>query len=140
MVFNKPVYLLVFPDGTLEFLEYSEYQTALALQLVGSHVNLSLNDLLGEIQVKKGADPHFPFQIEVPPVVAEAFASFKEEKYDSLAIHKKNGEIDRVEMNQKLSPDIKPLELLSQSENQDIMIKKREGQVILLTQRKIKKV
>jgi DNA-binding transcriptional MerR regulator len=140
MGFNKPVYMLVFPDGTSEFLEYNEYQNALALRLLGSHVNLSLNDMLAKIQLKKGTTPHFPLELELPPELASAFEFVKEETCESATIHKKNGEVDRVELNQKPSNDTRLHELLNQSENQDIMIKKRNGQVILMTQTKIKKV
>lgn len=74
-------------------------------QRIRSHFNLSLNNILGKIQMKKGANSRFPLEMEAPPELAKAFECFKEEKCDSATIHKKNGTIDRVELNQKPSTD-----------------------------------
>lgn len=82
----------------------------------------------------------FPLEMEVQSELAKTFELFKEERCDSATIRKKNGVIDRIELNQKPSPDTKIHEILGQSENQDIIIKKREGRVIHMDQTKIKKI
>lgn len=138
MGFNKPVYMIIFPDGKSEFFEYTEYQNALTLQLLGSHINLSINEMLRKIQVSQGTNPQFPK--EMPQELDKVFEFFNKEDFDSATIYKKEGEIDRVELVRKQTKDVKVAEILNQSENQDLCIKKRAGQVIHISQTKITKI
>jgi hypothetical protein len=65
MALNRPVHIIVFPDGGCELFDYTEYKNALALHLLQGHLNLSLNHLLEKISVKPGTHPSYPIEREL---------------------------------------------------------------------------
>lgn len=138
MALNRPVCLIVFPSGACELFDHTEYKDALALQLLDIHLNLSLNDLLQKISVK--AHPSYPLERELSKELSKVVDILNSSNYETATIRKKGNVIDRVELAHKPENDARIHEMLNQKEDQDIVVKKRRGKIIHVSQTAIEKI
>lgn len=140
LALSKPVYLTVCPDGSSGLLEYSEYTNALALQYAEQHIVLNLNEILTKMRINRAGKIIFPLEAELSPELYRIFEILQEEDFEYATIRKKGGVIDRIETTSVRDLNEKVSEMLQNDDNQDIMIKKRDGRIIFVTSTTLEKV
>lgn len=138
--FGSPIYLIIFSNGHAECFNYYQYQTALKFNFLETHLVIELNKLLSKLNIKDFKGAEFPFEMSVSLEQYQAFGIIKNTDFKSAKICKKGKNIDRVEIETNKGHKTRVVDLLNQSDNVDIVIKKRDGKIIGVTTNTLKKV
>ena len=130
---GRPIYLIIFDNGHVECFDYKQYKEAISLNLLDTHLVISMNSLLAKVKIPDLPGVKFPIEKTPSKLEQKVSEMIMDTKFD-------DGTIDRIEFRTKNGRKERIVELLQQGEDLDILIKKRRGQIIYSTTTRIEKV
>jgi DNA-binding transcriptional MerR regulator len=127
---KQPVFFVVLlNDEQAELLDFRELHAAMSLHLLGNYISININDILNQICTPK-VKPKYPLMRTVSPNLCDALDILEDEDYDTATIHKKDKNIQKVELNKHCDNKMSDHAILEDYDDVDLVKKKRKGQVI----------
>lgn len=154
---NKPVYLLdiyilfAFEKKPVGILINEKFEAVLCFdsqlqdikkfeQLLSSHIFISLNEIVMSLFTKKNLKPIYNINsIHLNSEEKELLSHLRSGAYEEVKVRLKNGQIVLFEGKKKQDIKTKIIDLIKQSDFQDIEIKLADGKIIKVTQTEKKK-
>jgi len=129
-----PVYLIIFDDGTAEFLTQSEYDISASNFHFADHIKISLNRILQMSFFKSKVDLEpIPESIhDLSHEETELLFMLRMGKYESIKVKLEDGKIELLEGVEMLKNDKRIIDILHENNYQNIEIKQKDGNVVLI--------
>jgi len=137
-----PCYILIFNNGQSELVTYPEYLTYLNSQTMfsknDSYTTIPLNHLL-ESFFEDDAKPESALGIHVSKEEAELIIQLRDSKNKSVAVEKDKNGLHQLKITKIEDVKSNIMQMVSHSENQDIVIKVRNGKRVDIRREVIKR-
>ncbi len=139
LINQAPTFLIVYKDGSTFLLNNSEYVKLMSNEQTNDHhIVLNLNKLISElfsslIHSTMYSDFAFLDKKEI-----ELLQMVRNEKYSTIQVKKKNGELDLLEGLERIDKEKRIVDILKEGNFQDIELKQENGKVVCI-HRKVKK-
>ncbi len=130
--FQRPVFAMVFSNGEIEFASLQEAASSYSLKTAGNHIRIELNGLIQRIY-KKDISPKNRSLFQLSEKEFKVLEEIRTRGYKNINIKLSDEEIDSIEVEQSFNGKVNVSELLNDSDNQDIVLKKRKGKVVFAT-------
>lgn len=137
---REQVFVLVFENGEIEFANLNDLSIAGIFNSIGNHIKINLNDILQKL---------FPAQDLSAKDNNSMYALSQDEKellynirlgnFDSVTVKLKDNEIEAFECEKSEKVSVRIVELLESGSFQDITLKQRDGKVVSVSRKAIKK-
>lgn len=137
---RMPVYLLVFSDGTAEPVYFDQLVASLQHTITKHHVTLSLNGILQQLFPKRDLSPLLDRTLEVSDEEAELLLLLRTGNYDSVTVKRKNGRIERIDVEETIDLEKRITDILKEGDFQDIEIRQANGKVVSVKRTVKKKI
>lgn len=130
-------FVILLNEDQAEFLDFNEFLSA--LRFLGPYICINLNDLLNAVFVKKN-EAVYPNLVSVSDNLNEALDVLIHEEYDTATIHRKEKQIQKMELDKHFDKAAFDQEIFDGHENVDLIKKKRKGIVISKKRKVIKEL
>lgn len=132
---NKPVYVLVFKDGNIDFATFQEIRNSEMLGMLDNHISIHLNPLIFKYHpnpVKKKLRPPIECYSETNTEESQILNNIRSGNFESITIKMKDGKVTFIESEEHVNSSTRIIDILKQGNFQDIELKQRDGKVISL--------
>jgi len=141
-IMRNAIYLVIFSDGYIELANREALSAGESLGLLqdSSYLVISINNCLRDIFPDNDLRPHLNnFQLSDKEI--SVLSALRIGKHDEINIHKKNGDVDRIDTKTTHTGDIGKLsDILNTVSNGDFVIKKKDGKISFIEKVNKKKV
>jgi DNA-binding transcriptional MerR regulator len=130
-IMRNAMYLVIFSDGYIELANRETLSAGESLGLLqdSSYLVISINNCLKNIFPNNDLRPHLNnFQLSEKEI--SILSALRTGGYDEINIHKKNGDVDRIDTKTTHMGEIGKLsDILNTVTNGDFVIKKKDGKI-----------
>ena len=137
ILLKRPVYLLVFTDGSTGPVTYSEYKSMNERMNNDNHIKINLNPILQSffpfMDLKPIIHPHMDLESREMSLIF----MIRMQDYESIKIKTNSGKIVMLEVTKVAANEARIINLINEGDFQDIEIKKRDGKIICIRQKTI---
>jgi len=135
---RRPVAILIFDDETVEILAGNDMETRFAKVSNRLFVHVSLNGLFQAFMEDFDVSPIYKSEKKLSPEEMEVLFLLRTGIYESVTVKQRSGKIEVVEMEQTLDTRKRIVDILKESDFQDISIKRTDGKIVSI-KRKIRR-
>jgi DNA-binding transcriptional MerR regulator len=121
------VYLIVFPNGDEEPINYGEYQTSDDKIGLRNHIKISLNKILQDLYPHMKITTIKRSSIKTSDEESKLFFLLRTGQYDSIEIKLKSGEIEKINATEFLKNDMRLTDIKKDADFQSIEFIQRYG-------------
>ncbi len=131
---HKECYVIILPDGQADIAMQHEIEETKILFGISSYISISLDTLTQKIFRLKEVKNYYEFPIYLSAKEILLLLDIREGKYESITIHFKNGQIERLDKTENLGAIDqsyeKLREILKEEKFQNIMVKTEMGKTV----------
>lgn len=139
---NKPSYLIVFANGNASLGTFQEINFSIQLGFVKNHISISLNDIVSKIIPSKEGKlkPDFSSLFELKKEEIDLLFELRFKEWDEITLKSKDNKIATIETTTIEESKERISDLLSKSDYQDIIIKRRDKNIVSIKRTELKRI
>jgi len=131
VLFDIPVYVVVFEDGDIDFGTFQELKFTTRMGHLKNHIQIFLNPLI--LKFLKLKEPYNPDRLKLSSLSKDenqVIDNLRSGNYESVKIKMKDGKINLIESEELVNSKNKIIDLLKEGNFQDIELKQRDGNIV----------
>ena len=136
---RSPAYLIVFHDGHAEPVFQLDFHLKISKIDYLNYLVINLNSMVQKALPGKELTPNFGEYINLSASELDLLYMIQMEGYESITVITGGGKIERLEANKSVKESSRIIDLIRGGDYQDIEIKQRDGQIVRIRQKIIKK-